>query len=271
MNEYTQLNLIDYVAKPIKTQREEDILYAVNHGSSFEKGKIRILNYYNSKEPSTQEFADYLCEEYGTGGCGCGFEYSDEHRSTHFKFKRQGREYFFNWLQWAKEVAKIIDNDEYDVEGQMKTEYYKSREYNFWTEKHFTFSTAYNGKKIVVAYLTSVFDEPKGFINYDSHSIKRYTTINTDEIGRAITSGAYNNVDELWEDIYKSGRFINKSCFGGHKSFDEEGLLKAFNHYKKDGTLFGYKVNYYEPTGWEFWQSKALHKGIIDYDGRRLK
>ena len=44
-----QLDFFSFFDKPYKSETEEDILYAVNHGSGFEKGKIRIFNFYNSK------------------------------------------------------------------------------------------------------------------------------------------------------------------------------------------------------------------------------
>ena len=96
--QYIQLNLFDYLAKPIKTEREEDILYAVNHGSGFEKGKIRIFNFYNAKNPTMQQFADFLSEEYGTGGCGCGCEYGSSCDSKGFSFRRYGRKYDFDFV-----------------------------------------------------------------------------------------------------------------------------------------------------------------------------
>ena len=65
-----QLSMFDLLEKPKKTQYEEDILYAVNHGSGFELGKARILNFYNRQNPSLQQFSQFLCDEYGLGGCG---------------------------------------------------------------------------------------------------------------------------------------------------------------------------------------------------------
>ena len=269
---YIQLDFFDMLSSQPKTEREEDILFAVNHGSGFEHGKIRILNFYNSQEvPNLQTFADYLREEYGTGGCGLGIKYREEHRPTGIHFSRYGRDYSFNWLQYAKEIAKVIDNNEYDCSGQMKSEFYKKDGDTFWTQKTYYFVEHYNGKKVISAYLSSVYEEPNNYVYKDYSYIMQNLAINIDEIGRAITSGTYDNTEEIWEDIKKSGRFINGAVFGGRKHLDEDGIKKALNNFKKSGTCWGIKLIFYKPRGWEFWQSRAYDKGIIDYDGNFLK
>lgn len=267
-----QLSLWELFDKPQRSIEQEDILYAINRGSGYEYGKIRILNYYNAYEPSNKEFADYLCREYGQGGCSLGFEFGDQHDASGIKFRREGRQYQFNWQQFAKEVAKVIDNDEYDALNNVRDKFYKSKNYEFWTRKSFYETSTYNNKKIICANLSTCFEKPKGYIEYGNSNLLKHTQIFIGEIVRAIESGAYNSTDEIWEDIKSSERFINGATFGGRKWEDEDGIKRYFENFKKTGYAQQRKSLWTdeEIRDWEFWCSRARQKGIIDCDGRKV-
>lgn len=271
-----QLSMFDLLEKPKKTQQEEDILYAVNHGSGFELGKARILNFYNRQNPSLQQFSQYLSDEYGLGGCGCGFEYSSNYNANGIEFKRYGREYKFNWLQWAKEVAKVIDSDEYDCDNMLKhCTYYKlNSDDPHLTKKVYHFGKSYEGKKTIVASLHTEFDKTEDdvFVRYYGNAnLLTFTDIFIGEIIRAIESGAYNNTEEIWEDISISGRQISGATFGGTKRLDVEGINDFFEHWKATGYCLGFKSEHVNKDerliAWEFWCSRAHDKNIINHDG----
>jgi hypothetical protein len=269
-----QLDLFALLERPKKTQREEDILYAVNHGSGFELGKARILNFYNRQNPSLQQFSQYLSDEYGLGGCG-GSGYNCSHNANGIEFKRYGREYKFNWLQWAKEVAKVIDSDEYDCDNMLKyCTYYKlNSDSPHLTKKVYSFGKSYAGKKTIVASLHTEFDKTEDdvFVRYYGNAnLLIFTNIFIGEIIRAIESGAYNTTEEIWEDIFISGRQISGATFGGTKRLDVEGINDFFERWKATGYCLGFKSEHVNKNerliAWEFWCSRAYRKGLITHD-----
>lgn len=135
---------IDEKAEP-KTQRESksaqpsklfagdvNTIYALHdeimRGSGFQGGKFRIQKFYEENTPDTKAFADFLKQEYGTGGHsadaplsfvdhdskGLTFTLSDE--NGHISDEK----FHFNWTETARMAAELIDKGEYLTEKEQE-------------------------------------------------------------------------------------------------------------------------------------------------------
>lgn len=242
-----QISLFDLIPFTVcqKSQEQLDIDTLVRKGSGFCHGKIRILAFYQINQPSTKEFGDYLKNEYGQGGASNG-KYSEMHdsRGISIEFKIDKRKYKFSWPEFAKLVAKSIEADEYMTEADLpKNEYFEARHnHGNYTHllKDYYFGYAYDGRKIVKAALHSCTEDVvKG--KMVDHFSNRYShvDIHIHEIIRAIESGAYDNVGDIWEDIKFSGRMISPTAFGGKRWLDEKAIDEYFDSWKKTGSVHG--------------------------------
>ena len=253
MESVGQISLFDLIpfACCQKSQEQNDIDFIVRRGSSFEKGKVRILAYYHLNNPSMSQFADFLKKEYGLGGWSIGYA-SEDHFEKGIKFQKDGRKYNFSWVEFAKHVAKSIEDGEYVTDSDIpKAEYFKipnppKEIYPFnYLRKTYEFSFTYGGRKIITAYLSSVVEEQtKDCIIFKPYyCVNDYTDIGIHELIVGIESGAYDNVKEIWRDIAKSLRRISPTVFGGgaQKWLDERGVQEFFDNYKKTGSCLGTK------------------------------
>ncbi|MBR3417077.1 MAG: hypothetical protein IKG82_00090, partial [Oscillospiraceae bacterium] len=101
--EQTQKNGNDYL-------REE-----LMRGSGFSGGKFRIQEYYLSNTPDNKTFAQYLKNEYGTGGHG-GPDMPDvsyDGKGILIRTADQSAAYRFTWTQAAAEISSLIDSRQY--------------------------------------------------------------------------------------------------------------------------------------------------------------
>lgn len=242
-----QISLFDLIPFTVcqKSQEQLDIDTLVRKGSGFRHGKIRILAFYQINQPSTKEFADFLKNEYGQGGESNG-KYSEMHNSSgiSIEFKSDKSKYKFSWPEFAKLVAKSIEEDEYMTESDLpENEYYEARYiHGNYTHllKNYYFGYAYDGRKIVKATLHSCTEDVvKG--KMVDHFSNRYShvDISISEVIRAIESGAYDNVKDIWEDIKYSGRMVSPTAFGGKRWLDEKAINGYFDCWKKTGSVHG--------------------------------
>ena len=100
----------------------------VMRGSGFQGGKFRIQKFYEDNTPDTKAFADFLKQEYGTGGHsadaplsfvdhdskGLTFTLSDENGHT------SDEKFHFNWTETARMAAELIDKGEYLTEKEQE-------------------------------------------------------------------------------------------------------------------------------------------------------
>ena len=98
----------------------------IMRGSGFQGGKFRIQKFYEENTPDTKAFADFLKQEYGTGGHsadaplsfvdhdskGLTFTLSDE--NGHISDEK----FHFNWTETARMAAELIDKGEYLTEKE---------------------------------------------------------------------------------------------------------------------------------------------------------
>lgn len=100
----------------------------IMRGSGFQGGKFRIQKFYEDNTPDTKAFADFLKQEYGTGGHsadaplsfvdhdskGLTFTLSDE--NGHMSDEK----FHFNWTETARMAAELIDKGEYLTEKEQE-------------------------------------------------------------------------------------------------------------------------------------------------------
>ena len=101
--------------------RFQELHKEIMRGSGFENGKFRIEAFFQENNPSTQEFADFLKNEYGTGGhTADGNIFTVDHDSKGIQFTLRSvdngisKETFdFSWTEVAKLTADLIKHDKY--------------------------------------------------------------------------------------------------------------------------------------------------------------
>lgn len=135
-----QLSLFDMLGDE---QKPEDKLKenGLKLGSSFQHGKFRIYEEYETN-PTEEEFARFLKDEYGEGGGThrdreTGYEFDDWHSAKGLTFKIKDRENAdnevvvkLNWKQAAQGIADLIDEDKY-LTPEEKDEYER-----YYAERH---------------------------------------------------------------------------------------------------------------------------------------
>ena len=97
---------------------EDEVLAVISRGSGIDKGKERITKFF--KESHTlQEKANFLKDEYGTGGrtshAVSGLTDSGEwHNAKGIKLEKENcRDIFLNWNQTAKRIQNLIESGRY--------------------------------------------------------------------------------------------------------------------------------------------------------------
>ena len=115
--------------KPVAdVNRFEELHKEIMRGSGFEGGKFRIAAFFQENNPSTQEFADFLKNEYGTGGhTADGNIFSVAHDSKGIQFTLRSidngisKETFdFSWTEVAKLTADLIKHEKYLTQDEIK-------------------------------------------------------------------------------------------------------------------------------------------------------
>lgn len=112
---------VQYGEPVADVNRFEELHKEIMRGSGFEGGKFRIEAFFQENHPSTQEFADFLKNEYGTGGHtsdGNIFSVDHDSKGIHFTLRSVdngiSKETFdFSWTEVAKLTADLIQHDKY--------------------------------------------------------------------------------------------------------------------------------------------------------------
>lgn len=112
---------VQYGEPVADVNRFEELHKEIMRGSGFENGKFRIEAFFQENHPSTQEFADFLKNEYGTGGhTADGNIFSVDHDSKGIQFTLRSvdngisKETFdFSWAEVAKLTTDLIQHDKY--------------------------------------------------------------------------------------------------------------------------------------------------------------
>jgi len=108
--------------------RFQELHKEIMRGSGFENGKFRIEAFFQENNPSTQEFADFLKNEYGTGGhTADGNIFSVDHDSKGMQFTVRSKDngisketFDFSWTEVAKLTADLIQHDKYITQSDIE-------------------------------------------------------------------------------------------------------------------------------------------------------
>lgn len=108
--------------------RFQELHKEIMRGSEFENGKFRIAEFFQENHPSTQEFADFLKNEYRTGGhTSDGNIFSVDHDSKGMQFTVRSKEngisnetFDFTWTEVAKLTADLIKHEKYLTQDEIK-------------------------------------------------------------------------------------------------------------------------------------------------------
>ncbi len=143
--EYQQLSLFgepEPISKPASTQtytpieygepvadvnRFEELYKEIMRGSGFEGGKFRIAEFFENNNPANKEFADFLRDEYGTGGhTADGNIFMVDHDSKGMQFTVRSTDdsisnetFEFSWTEVAKLTADLIKHDKYLTQDEI--------------------------------------------------------------------------------------------------------------------------------------------------------
>ena len=110
--------LFDIAAPAEKSGKDQLIERVLKRGSGFEDGRIRIYEKYQ-KNPTTEEFARFLKDEYGVGGFGRYGGDNSDHDAKGIRMSYLGEhgekivEAFLKWNEVAVRIADLIDANDY--------------------------------------------------------------------------------------------------------------------------------------------------------------
>lgn len=112
---------IQYGEPVADVNRFEELHKEIMRGSGFQGGKFRIAEFFQEHNPNNKEFADFLKNEYGTGGHTADDNiFMVDYDSKGMQFTVRSTEggisdekFDFNWTEVAKLTADLIKHDKY--------------------------------------------------------------------------------------------------------------------------------------------------------------
>lgn len=133
---------IQYGEPVADVNRFEELHKEIMRGSGFEDGKFRIADFFQEHSPNNKEFADFLKNEYGTGGhTSDGNIFSVNHDSKGIQFTLRSTDggiseetFDFSWTDAAKLTADLIMHDKYitqdDIDRRISSAKFKIEHFN---------------------------------------------------------------------------------------------------------------------------------------------
>ena len=93
----------------------------IMRGTGFQGGKFRVKQFYDEKKPTNKEFADFLKNEYGTGGHSGNDDISfvDHDSKGMFFTLNTGEKFKFTWSDVAEMTSATIDKGEYITQSDI--------------------------------------------------------------------------------------------------------------------------------------------------------
>jgi hypothetical protein len=206
--------------EPLEMSLDEQIIKAeLLHGTGVEDGKFDIEEFAKTN-PTNSEFANYLREKYGWGGCSgrvihelCGNSNHDS-KGIHLTVIDENapdgkRDIHLNYNNVAKRIDELIRNNEYitenDIKQRIETAIYRWNNYNHDLE---------SADRIYIERVEKVFE----LYGIDKPETKQETNL---------------DVQELPEPIETQGILLTQPVI--NKFTDSKTLLYARN---EDGVLF---------------------------------
>lgn len=95
--------------------KEAALQLELMRGTGFVGGKFRVSEYYAEHQPSREQFAAFLKNEYGTGGHSGGEQiFMVNHNASGMEIEfRNSEKYHYKWSEIAKETAALLDAGTY--------------------------------------------------------------------------------------------------------------------------------------------------------------
>ena len=181
---------------------DDEINAELSSGSSFEGSKARIYEYF--LEPHSQkEKADFLKNEYGTGGRSHALSGSDhssqDHDAKGLRYKKSGcEEVKLSWTQVASRVDDLVKLDRYLSPEAM------AQRQAILDAKMELDSTLERAKELIDDFCQNEYDSPADFEDLSKIGIG-YTTVTDDEI----PIQAYANLEDFRIERYLDGTLID--------------------------------------------------------------
>jgi len=211
--EKPQPTLFNFMDTQEQSAEEALIERQLKYGSGVEHGKFRIFDEYN-ENPSAKAFAEFLKDEYGTGGHG-GWSGDDEiHNAKGITMSVRGEkgetiiQVSLKWPEVAVRIADLIDDDNYLSEQEKKKYVEYKVEQNRMREQRAEEERQKNeliGKVIVAApdeRKQRILDEYAKTTKLSDLAEFLKNEYGTTEETNAIYSATYNEMG-VW--IFKSG------------------------------------------------------------------
>ena len=118
---------IQYGEPIAEVDRFQELHKEIMRGSGFEGGKFRIAEFFENNNPTNKEFADFLRDEYGTGGhTADGNIFMVDHDSKGMQFTVRSTDdsisnetFDFSWTEVAKLTADLIKHDKYLTQNEI--------------------------------------------------------------------------------------------------------------------------------------------------------
>ena len=102
---------------PVVDDKMQFLRDDLRRGSGFQNGKLRIAEYFDKNHPKDAVFADFLKDEYGTGGHS-GPDMPDvgyDGKGIHIISADKKGNYHYSWTQAAKEIRLMIERNQFGV------------------------------------------------------------------------------------------------------------------------------------------------------------
>ena len=90
----------------------EALAKGIDRGTGFVDGKLRVQDFFEKNNPTTQQLADFLKKEYGTSGDGRISLVNYDSKGLTFSFKN-GEKFRHSWYNIATMVKARLDSDTY--------------------------------------------------------------------------------------------------------------------------------------------------------------
>ena len=196
---------------------DDEINAELASGSNFEGSKARIYEYF--LEPHSQkEKADFLKNEYGTGGRSHALSGSDhssqDHDAKGLRYKKSGcEEVKLSWTQVAARVDDLVKLDRYLSPEAM------AQRQAILDAKMELDSTLERAKELIDDFCQDEYDSPADFEDLSKIGIG-YTTVTDDEIPIQV----YVNLEDFRIERYLDGTLIDSRQYDSLQALIENEL-----------------------------------------------
>ena len=108
--------------EPVVDEKMQLLRDDLERGSGFVNGKLRIADYFEQHQPTDKELAAFLQKEYGIAGHS-GPDMPDvgyDSKGIHIISADKKGNYHYSWMQAAKEIRRMIEQDAYILPADIR-------------------------------------------------------------------------------------------------------------------------------------------------------